>query len=87
MSLAETSLPRVSKMQKTKTPTEPARMLDVETVATMLGVSGRHVYRLADGGQMPRPVKLGGAVRWDRCAIEQWIDAGCPAENMRRADR
>jgi prophage regulatory protein len=65
-------------MTKTTTPNEPARMLDVAAVARMLGVSSRHVYRMADAGQMPRPVKLGGSVRWDRRTIETWIDSGCP---------
>ena len=57
---------------------ERARLLDVQAVAAMLDVSSRHVYRLADGGRMPQPVKLGGAVRWDRQAIADWIDSGCP---------
>jgi excisionase family DNA binding protein len=61
------------------TTAEPARLLDVEAVAALLGVSSRHVYRLADGGRMPRPLKLGGARRWDRQAVEQWIADGCPA--------
>lgn len=66
-------------MSKTMTPThESARLLAVDDVAAMLGVSARHVYRLADGGRMPRPVKLGGAVRWDRVAISEWIASGCP---------
>lgn len=59
--------------------TEPARLLDVVAVAALLGVSTRHVYRLADGGRMPRPLKLGGARRWDRTAIDDWIQCGCPA--------
>ena len=58
--------------------TEPARLLDVGAVAALLGVSTRHVYRLADGGRMPRPLKLGGARRWDRAAIDDWIRSGCP---------
>lgn len=67
-------------MQTQQSPvTEPARLVDVAQVAAMLNVSGRHVYRLADGGRMPPPVKLGGAVRWDREVIARWIDAGCPA--------
>jgi len=36
-----------------------------------------HVYRLADSGAMPPPVKLGALVRWSRQAIEQWIAGGC----------
>jgi excisionase family DNA binding protein len=66
-------------MQVSQTPvSEPARLLNVDAVAAMLGVSDRHVYRLADCGRMPKPIKLGGAVRWDRQTITDWIDAGCP---------
>lgn len=54
------------------------RLLDVIEMAALLGCSSRHVYRLADAGHMPRPVKLGALVRWDRTAIEAWIADGCP---------
>ncbi len=57
---------------------EPARLLDVEGVATLLSVSARHVFRLSDAGRMPRPIKLGGSVRWDRSAIDKWIAESCP---------
>ena len=59
--------------------TEPARLMTVEAVAAMLAVSSRHIYRLADSGKMPRPVKLGGSNRWDREVIENWIEESCPA--------
>ena len=58
-------------------------LLRVRDVAVMLGVSPRHVYRLSDAGRMPRPIKLGGAVRWDRDVIVAWIAAGCPAVDAR----
>jgi prophage regulatory protein len=78
----------VFEMSKTMTPTqESARLLAVDDVAAMLGVSARHVYRLADDGRMPRPVKLGGAVRWDRVAISEWIAAGCPTVDGRQGGR
>ncbi len=60
-----------------------ARLMTVDAVASMLAISTRQVYRLADGGRMPRPVKLGGSNRWDRLAIEAWIKDGCP--EVRRA--
>ena len=56
-----------------------AALLDVKSVAAMLNCSTRHVYRLADAGRIPRPVKLGALVRWSRSAVEQWIVDGCPA--------
>ncbi|MBX3416738.1 MAG: helix-turn-helix domain-containing protein [Pirellulaceae bacterium] len=61
-------------------PTTEPRLIDVAAVARMLGVTGRTVYRLADAGRMPKPLRLGGAVRWDRRTIENWIDSGCPSD-------
>ena len=56
-----------------------AALLDVRGVAALLGCSPRHVYRLADAGNMPAPVRLGTLVRWQRQALEAWLAAGCPA--------
>jgi excisionase family DNA binding protein len=55
-----------------------AELLDVKSVAALLDCSPRHVYRLADTGRMPSPLKLGHLARWNRKAIMGWIDAGCP---------
>lgn len=52
-------------------------LLDVQAVANVLGCSPRHVYRLADTGKMPRPVKIGALVRWSKATIESWIAEGC----------
>lgn len=59
-------------------PPEEVRLLDVHAVAQLLSCSTRHVYRLADSGQMPRPRKLGALVRWDREELEKWLSDGCP---------
>lgn len=56
---------------------DSAKLLDVVAVAKLLKCSKRHVHRLADGGKMPAPVKLGALVRWDRNRIEAWISGGC----------
>ena len=65
-----------------------AKLLDVQSVADMLGCSPRHVYRLSDAGRMPAPVKLGSLVRWSAVAIQQWIDQGCPSiRNLKGAGR
>ncbi len=66
-------------------PDAPPRLLDVQAVAALLDCSPRHVYRLSDAGHMPRPLRLGALVRWDRSALEQWIADGCPSQ--RRGDR
>ena len=67
-------------------PVESA-LLDVEQVAGLLRCSTRHIYRLADGGRMPRPLKLGALVRWNRAAILNWISDGCPSVRSARGGR
>jgi predicted DNA-binding transcriptional regulator AlpA len=57
----------------------PAELLNVEAVARLCSCATRTVYRLADAGRLPRPLKLGGMVRWRRGEIVDWIAAGCPA--------
>ena len=54
------------------------RLLAVDAVAALCDCSERHVYRLSDAGKMPRPLKLGALVRWNRAEIESWISQGCP---------
>ena len=42
----------------------PAQLLDVKALASLLAISPRHVRRLADSGQLPRPLSLGRSRRW-----------------------
>jgi len=58
---------------------QPSALLGVKAVAELLDCSVRHVHRLRDGGKMPRPVRLGGLVKWRRAEIEQWVASGCPS--------
>jgi excisionase family DNA binding protein len=61
-------------------PPDPAALpalLDVRAVAALLACSPRHVYRLADAGRMPQPVRVGALVRWSRRSVQEWIDGGC----------
>ncbi|HQM50459.1 MAG TPA: helix-turn-helix domain-containing protein [Candidatus Hydrogenedentes bacterium] len=51
--------------------------LKVDGVAEMLDCSVRSVYRLADAGKLPRPVRLGGMVRWNSADLEAWVAGGC----------
>jgi excisionase family DNA binding protein len=64
-------------MSAVPAPPEAPALLDVRAVATLLNCSPRHVYRLADSGVLPRPVKVGALVRWPRQTIAEWIAGGC----------
>ena len=44
----------------------------------MLDVSLRQIWRLNASGKLPRPVRIGGSVRWNRQEILDWFEAGCP---------
>ena len=65
-------------MNERKEPEKASKLLRVRHVAEMLGVSQRHVWRMADAGHMPRPLSLGGSRRWNREELQQWIAEGCP---------
>ena len=55
------------------------QLLTVAQVAQMLGCSVRSVWRMRDGGRIPRELKVGyRLVRWNRAEIELWVGAGCP---------
>jgi excisionase family DNA binding protein len=56
---------------------DPAALLDVRAVAALLDCSPRHVYRLADAGRMPAPVRIGALVRWSRTSLDTWLASGC----------
>jgi len=56
------------------------RLGDVNAVAGKCDCSPRHIYRMADAGKMPPPVRLGSLVRWDLEEIDRWIAAGCPSQ-------
>jgi excisionase family DNA binding protein len=60
-----------------KSPNKDTLLLTVSEVARLCGCSPRTIHRLSDGGKMPRPVKIGALVRWEREALYNWIAGGC----------
>jgi len=66
-------------VSKRADPTIGRALCDIAEVSAALYCSKRHVIRMAERGLMPPPVRLGSLVRWQRGAIEAWIQNGCPA--------
>jgi excisionase family DNA binding protein len=63
-----------------------ASLMDVRAVAAVLRCSVRHVYRLADSGRMPPPLRIGSLVRWSPMALADWVAGGCrPVRQAGRA--
>lgn len=50
-------------------------LLTKRDLAGLLQVSTRSIERLTRAGELPPPIRIGSAVRWDRAAIEAWISA------------
>jgi len=60
--------------------------LSADEVAEALGISRAHVWKLASAGRLPRPVRLGRAVRWARKDLEEWLAAGAPSRDRWEAE-
>ncbi|MDP1560262.1 MAG: helix-turn-helix domain-containing protein [Pirellulaceae bacterium] len=54
------------------------RLLTVPDVGQICGIAPETVRRMTDRGAMPKPVRLGRAVRYRLDDIEAWIADGCP---------
>jgi excisionase family DNA binding protein len=48
-------------------------LLTDKQVGELLGCSPRHVRRLVDNGQFPKPIKLGHLTRWPRSLVEDFV--------------
>lgn len=66
--------------------TDSLVLIDVRAVGAMLCCSWRTVYRLADAGKLPRPVKVGRLTRWRKDLIEAFILNGCKMTGLKAAD-
>lgn len=53
-------------------------LIPVRTVAKILGISTRSVWRLHSSGKILPPVRIGGAVRWRSDELKRWVAEGCP---------
>ena len=51
--------------------------------ARLLQISTRTLWRQLSAGQIPRPVRFGGTVRWRLEEIREWISRGCPLPESR----
>ncbi len=56
-------------------------------VARLLNVSTRTLWRQLSAGQIPRPVRFGGTVRWPIDELRKWIAEGCPLPRARENEK
>ena len=65
-------------MKATLDPEHLRELLTAAESAEMAGVAKRSWWRYVSSGKAPAPIRLGGAVRWRRSELAEWIAAGCP---------
>ena len=65
-----------------KMPDPGSLLIDARAAWTLCGLSKSSWYKNLSCGRIPRPVKIGGALRWRRRELEEWIAAGCPARSV-----
>lgn len=64
--------------EKSNNANEQSIAISAKQLSRLLGVSLRQVWRLNATGKLPRPIRIGGSVRWNRAEVLRWFDAGCP---------
>jgi excisionase family DNA binding protein len=57
---------------------ESPLLVPVRTVAKLLQVSPRTVWRLLSAGKLIAPRRIGNIVRWQVEELKAWIAGGCP---------
>ena len=55
-----------------------AKLLNAKTLGIWLNLSKRQIARLNACGRIPRPIKIGGSVRYNAEEAEAWVRSGCP---------
>ena len=67
------------------TDTEPNRtespplLLTATDIANSLQLSIRTIWRMRSEGKLPKPLEVGGSVRWRSDEFRKWIADGCRA--------
>ena len=67
---------------KDEPPADNNLLVSMKQIASLLQISTRKIENLRRLGQMPQPIRIGKAVRWNRAELTDWVDAGCPDCNL-----
>lgn len=54
------------------------QLLTAKQLGQLLALSKRQIFRLNSCGKLPKPLKIGGAIRWKLADIALWQDGNCP---------
>jgi prophage regulatory protein len=57
-----------------------SKLITAKKLSEILSTSIRSVWRLRASGRLPKPVVIGGSIRWSLSDIELWIELGTPTQ-------
>jgi predicted DNA-binding transcriptional regulator AlpA len=57
-------------------------VVDARRLADMLSLALRTVRSMDAAGKLPKPIRIGGSVRWPIAEIEDWLAAGAPSREV-----
>ena len=61
--------------------------MTARALGEMLSLSKRQIHRLNSAGRIPKPLRIGGSVRWAESTIRQWLSVGAPDRRTFEARR
>lgn len=65
-----------------KVPENSSLLIDTKTLAKLLTISTASLYRLQATEALLAPIQVGHVKRWRLAEVLEWIEAGCPPQNM-----
>lgn len=54
------------------------QLLSAKELGKLLSLSKRQIFRLNSCGKIPKPLRIGGSVRWSSEECAAWLRAGAP---------
>lgn len=70
-----------------KVPENSGLLIDTKTLVKLLAISRAHLYRLQAEEALLAPIQVGHVKRWRLAEVLEWIEAGCPPQNVWNAMR
>lgn len=53
----------------------PEALMSIRELGSLLSVSRAEIYRLIKKPGFPKPIKVGGALRWSLADVQGWLDS------------
>lgn len=72
-------------MNDPKVESELVVLLTIRELAALLKISERSIWRLVSSGQIVKPIRIGGSIRWRVKDVSEWINGDRSGEQGPKA--